>query len=89
MNGSVSVIGEGHNGFIYCFANLRLPCCAVSPGRTLTARPFRPTRLRTHLARARVWVEAWWALYTLVRSLHVHTRVQQHAPGHVHHTRFF
>ncbi|MPC17661.1 hypothetical protein E2C01_010525 [Portunus trituberculatus] len=26
MNGSVSVIGEGHNGFIYCIANLRLRC---------------------------------------------------------------
>ncbi|MPC26529.1 hypothetical protein E2C01_019672 [Portunus trituberculatus] len=26
MNGSVSVIGEGHNGFTYCIANLRLPC---------------------------------------------------------------
>ncbi|XP_045132415.1 uncharacterized protein LOC123516800, partial [Portunus trituberculatus] len=25
MNGSVSVIGEGQNGFIYCFANLLLP----------------------------------------------------------------
>ncbi|MPC83846.1 hypothetical protein E2C01_078566 [Portunus trituberculatus] len=26
MNGSVSVISEGHNGFIDCIANLRLPC---------------------------------------------------------------
>ncbi|MPC59991.1 hypothetical protein E2C01_054025 [Portunus trituberculatus] len=29
MNGSVSMIGEGHNGFIYCIANLRLPCRVV------------------------------------------------------------
>ncbi|MPC90867.1 hypothetical protein E2C01_085871 [Portunus trituberculatus] len=26
MNRSVSVIGEGHNGFIYRIADLRLPC---------------------------------------------------------------
>ncbi|MPC35409.1 hypothetical protein E2C01_028831 [Portunus trituberculatus] len=26
MNGSVSVIGEGHNSFIYCIANLHLAC---------------------------------------------------------------
>ena len=95
MNGSVSVIGEGHNGFINCIANLRLPCrvnWTVSPRRH-TPPDLHASRPTKH-GRGRGWrrdvrrLSDSLCLYRLQWfSTHLSGRYTcTHLPGHAHRT---